>query len=97
MSDTIYAAATAPGRAAVAVIRVSGPRAREAVRTLAGRAPRAREAVVRTLRDGQGAHLRAGIDRADLLRGQLHLGAHSGTAFSAHAHAARIVIGPHAR
>lgn len=57
MSDTIYAAATAPGRAAVAVIRVSGPRAREAVRTLAGRAPRAREAVVRTLRDGQGAVL----------------------------------------
>ncbi len=57
MSDTIYAAATAPGRAAVAVIRVSGPRARDAVRTLAGRAPRAREAVVRTLRDGQGAVL----------------------------------------
>ena len=57
MSDTIYAVATAPGRAAVAVIRVSGPRAGEAVLALAGRAPRPRQAAVRTLRDEEGTVL----------------------------------------
>jgi tRNA modification GTPase len=40
--DTIFALATAPGRAAIAVIRISGPRSDEALRALAGRdlAPR---------------------------------------------------------
>ena len=49
MTDTIYAAATAAGRAAVAVVRVSGPAARAAVKTLAGRLPRPRMAALRVL------------------------------------------------
>jgi tRNA modification GTPase len=49
MNDTIYAPATGAGRAAVAVIRVSGPRASEAVRDLAGAVPKPRRAVLRQL------------------------------------------------
>ena len=44
MSDTIFAPATAAGRAAVAVVRISGPGAAEALRTLAGDLPPARQA-----------------------------------------------------
>ena len=50
MSDTIFAPATAPGRAALAVVRLSGPRSGEALKALAGRLPAARRATVRTLR-----------------------------------------------
>ncbi|MDB5456876.1 MAG: tRNA modification GTPase TrmE [Caulobacter sp.] len=50
MSDTIYAPATAAGRAAVAVVRVSGPRTRQAVEALAGRVPAPRQAALRRLR-----------------------------------------------
>jgi tRNA modification GTPase len=50
MSDTIFAPATAPGRAALAVVRLSGPRSGEALKALAGRLPAARRASVRTLR-----------------------------------------------
>ncbi|HEX6859445.1 MAG TPA: tRNA uridine-5-carboxymethylaminomethyl(34) synthesis GTPase MnmE [Caulobacteraceae bacterium] len=50
MSDTIFAPATAPGRAALAVVRLSGPKAGEALRALTGRLPAARRASVRTLR-----------------------------------------------
>lgn len=49
MNDTIYAPATGAGRAAVAVLRVSGPRAGDAVRALAGDLPRPRRAVLRQL------------------------------------------------
>jgi tRNA modification GTPase len=49
MTDTIFAPATASGRAAVAVVRLSGPRTAEAVRALAGRLPAARRASVRRL------------------------------------------------
>ena len=55
MSDTIFAPATAAGRAAVAVVRLSGPRTVEAVKALAGRLPAARRASLRRLRDGEGA------------------------------------------
>ncbi|UTP39657.1 tRNA uridine-5-carboxymethylaminomethyl(34) synthesis GTPase MnmE [Phenylobacterium sp. LH3H17] len=50
MTDTIFAAATAPGRAAVGVVRLSGPKAGGAVDALAGRRPRTRQAALRTLR-----------------------------------------------
>jgi tRNA modification GTPase len=49
MNDTIYAPATAAGRAAVAVVRVSGPRSADAVRALAGDLPRPRRAALRGL------------------------------------------------
>ena len=42
--DTIYAPATAPGRAAIAIIRLSGPEAGPALRALAGRLPPTRVA-----------------------------------------------------
>lgn len=63
MTDTIYAPATAAGRAAVAVVRLSGPRTKAAVRALAGRLPRARHASLRTLRGVGGQD----IDRALVL------------------------------
>lgn len=50
MADTIFAPATAPGRAALAVVRLSGPRSGEALKALAGRLPPARRASVRPLR-----------------------------------------------
>jgi tRNA modification GTPase len=54
--DTIYAVSTGPGRAAIAVVRVSGPHAGAALRALGGRdLPAPRMAALRTLRDGAGA------------------------------------------
>jgi tRNA modification GTPase len=47
---TIFALSSAPGRAAVAVIRVSGPAAGRALEALAGRVPEPRTAAPRTLR-----------------------------------------------
>ncbi|MBS0363437.1 MAG: tRNA uridine-5-carboxymethylaminomethyl(34) synthesis GTPase MnmE [Proteobacteria bacterium] len=63
MTETIFAPATAAGRAAVAVVRLSGPGTADAVRALAGRLPAARRASLRSLRDGQGRE----IDRALVL------------------------------
>jgi tRNA modification GTPase len=55
MRDTIFALATAPGRSAVAVVRVSGPGAGKALRALAGRTGKARTARRAQLRDAGGA------------------------------------------
>jgi tRNA modification GTPase len=63
MPDTIFALATAPGRAAVAVVRLSGPGTRAALGALAGRIPPAREARLRRLR-GHGGDI---IDEALVL------------------------------
>jgi tRNA modification GTPase len=57
MSDTIYAAATAPGRAAVAVVRISGPQAGAVLRRLGGRQPAPRTASLRRLIGPDGALL----------------------------------------
>ena len=52
--DTIYALATARGKAGVAVIRVSGPRSKEAGLRLCGTLPKTRAAGLRKLRlDGE--------------------------------------------
>src|SRR4051812_29904341 len=52
MADTIFAPATAPGRAGIAVVRVSGPAAAAACRALTGRAPpEPRRAVLRRIVD----------------------------------------------
>jgi tRNA modification GTPase len=50
-TDTIFAPATAAGRAAVAIVRLSGPEAARAVATLAGNLPRPRSARRRRLVD----------------------------------------------
>lgn len=57
MTTTIYAPATAAGRAAVAVVRLSGPATKEAVRAVAGAVPPARRASVRTLRGRDGREI----------------------------------------
>jgi tRNA modification GTPase len=51
MRDTIFALATGPGRAAVAVVRLSGPDSARALAALAGSVPSPRHAALRTLRD----------------------------------------------
>ena len=51
-TDTIFAPATARGRAGVAVIRISGPRAHSAVVQLCGDRPPERRASLRELRQG---------------------------------------------
>ncbi|MBL3573935.1 tRNA uridine-5-carboxymethylaminomethyl(34) synthesis GTPase MnmE [Rhodovulum sulfidophilum] len=55
--DTIFAQATARGKAGVAVIRISGPRAHSAARALAGSLPAPRQAGLRRLADADGVPL----------------------------------------
>ena len=55
MSGTIFALATAPGRAAVAVVRLSGPQSGGALESLTGKAvPAARRASLRRLKAADG-------------------------------------------
>ncbi|MDE1900031.1 MAG: tRNA uridine-5-carboxymethylaminomethyl(34) synthesis GTPase MnmE [Alphaproteobacteria bacterium] len=65
-NQTIFALASAPGRAGVAVFRVSGPDAAQAITTLCAppALPAPRAAAMRTLRDPQN---RADIDKALVL------------------------------
>lgn len=56
-SDTIFAPATGAGRAAIAVVRISGPKASDVLHRLAGDTPQARRAALRTLRDADGRTL----------------------------------------
>jgi tRNA modification GTPase len=60
--ETIFALASAAGRAGVAVVRVSGPEARGALMGLAGELPLPRAATLRTLKHGN-----TEIDRALVL------------------------------
>lgn len=62
--ETIYASATAPGRAALGVIRVSGPAAAEIAIAVAGALPEPRRATLRHLRDPRDG---AEIDQAILI------------------------------
>jgi tRNA modification GTPase len=50
-SETLFAPATGFGRAAVAVVRISGPAARDVLVALSGAVPAARRLSLRTLRD----------------------------------------------
>jgi tRNA modification GTPase len=54
MTDTIFALSSAPGRAGVAVFRVSGPDARRVLEAVAGSCPPPRKAVLRGFRDAAG-------------------------------------------
>ena len=62
MNSSIFALASAPGRAGVAVVRVSGPLAGACIQALAGPVPTPRRAVLRRL-----VHRGSEIDRALLL------------------------------
>lgn len=55
ISDTIFAPASAPGRAGVAIIRISGPKTRQAFHEIAGIVPPLRQSTLRILRDEVGA------------------------------------------
>lgn len=55
MTDTIFALASAPGRAGIAVIRISGPEAGAALRDLSGSLPTPRLAVHKRFRDPRSA------------------------------------------
>ncbi|MBO9710062.1 MAG: tRNA uridine-5-carboxymethylaminomethyl(34) synthesis GTPase MnmE [Caulobacter sp.] len=87
MNDTIYAPATAAGRAAVAVVRVSGPGSAQAVRDLAGGLPEARRAALRKL-----AHQGRPIDDALVLwfRGPASYTGEDSAEF--HVHGGRAVV-----
>lgn len=61
-AETIYALSSAPGRAGVAVIRLSGPQAAATLETLiGGELPRPRTASLRRLKDADGALLDEGM------------------------------------
>ena len=60
-NDTIAAVATAPGRGAVGIVRLSGPQAFAIAEKLAGPAPAPRHAALRTLRDAAGEPLDRGL------------------------------------
>jgi len=70
--DTIFALATARGKAGVAVIRLSGPESWPVARTLAGEMPKPREAGLRRLRD----------ETAGVLDDALVLGFEKGASFT---------------
>ncbi len=57
MSDTIFALATAQGRAGVAVVRISGPRAWQVAEKFGGNLPEPRKVALRRLRDSSGGLL----------------------------------------
>jgi tRNA modification GTPase len=57
VTDTIFALATAPGRGAVAVVRLSGKAAGPALDSLCGKRPVSRRATLKTLRNPAGAAL----------------------------------------
>lgn len=61
MSDTIFAPATAAGRAAVAVVRLSGPKTASALRAIAGGLPPVRRASLRKLFAPGGAEIDQGL------------------------------------
>jgi len=60
--DTIFAPSTAPGRAGIAVLRVSGPAAKTAVKKLSGGAPPSpKHAVLKAFRDARGEIIDRGL------------------------------------
>jgi len=60
-TDTIAAVATAPGRGAVGIVRVSGPRVPEIAATLLGRLPPPRQAMLGDFRAADGTVLDTGL------------------------------------
>lgn len=60
-ADTIAAIATAPGRAGVGIVRVSGPGAARVAEGIIGGLPAERQASLRTFRDSEGGTLDIGV------------------------------------
>ena len=64
LPDTIFALSSGLGRAGIAVVRISGPRALATLNSMAGTTPQQRYAVVRKIRtrDGQIIDAKAGAN-----------------------------------
>ncbi|MCE2947414.1 MAG: tRNA uridine-5-carboxymethylaminomethyl(34) synthesis GTPase MnmE [bacterium] len=60
-ADTIAAVATAPGRAGVGIVRISGPQSARVAEGIVGGVPVERQAALRTFRDASGSALDIGI------------------------------------
>lgn len=87
MTDTIFALATAAGRSAVAVVRVSGPRSSEIAAALCGRLPSPRLASVRTLK-----HNGVALDEALVLRFEKPASYTGEDSVEFHVHGGRAVV-----
>ena len=87
MTDTIFALATAAGRAAVAVVRVSGPRSTEIARALGGWLTPPRMAGVRTL-----THDGVALDDALVLRFEKPASYTGEDSVEFHVHGGRAVV-----
>lgn len=87
MTDTIFALATAAGRSAVAVIRISGPRSLATVEALTGKPPKARMAALRTLRHGG-----VDLDEALILRFEAPASYTGEDSAEFHVHGGRAVV-----
>jgi tRNA modification GTPase len=87
MTDTIFALATAAGRAAVAVVRVSGPATLSIVEALTGKPTKARMAALRTLR-----HQGVDIDEALVLRFEAPASYTGENSAEFHVHGGRAVV-----
>ncbi|MCI0749393.1 MAG: tRNA uridine-5-carboxymethylaminomethyl(34) synthesis GTPase MnmE [Nevskiales bacterium] len=61
VNDTIVAVATAPGRGAVGILRLSGPKAVAIAERMAGAVPGPRQAALRVLRNAAGESLDEGL------------------------------------
>ncbi|MHB8287128.1 MAG: tRNA uridine-5-carboxymethylaminomethyl(34) synthesis GTPase MnmE [Caulobacteraceae bacterium] len=64
MTDTIFALATGSARAAIAMVRISGPGSRDVLLSLTERLPTARQAALRTLRSPENGQI---LDQAVVL------------------------------
>lgn len=60
-ADTIAAVATAPGRAGIGIVRVSGPAVRDIIAGILGRSPEPRAATLCDFRDATGGTLDSGL------------------------------------
>ena len=88
--DTIFALSTAPGRAGIAVLRLSGPQAAAALRLLGGSVPPAREARLVTFRDPATGE---SIDRGLALHFPAPASVTGETVTELHVHGSRAVVG----
>ena len=86
--ETIYALSSGRPPAAVSIIRISGPAAHDAARTLAGKLPRTRQAGLRTLRNGDGEIL----DQALVLRFDAPASSTGEDIVELHCHGGRAIV-----
>jgi tRNA modification GTPase len=88
-ADTIYALSSGSPPAAIAIVRISGPRADAALQALAGKLPAARHATVARLRDSAGGET---LDTALVLRFPGPASATGEDVVELHLHGGRAVV-----